>query len=483
MATKPNVILEGAVEVMAAGSSDAARASMRMVQASADLAHAELIHLFEKAQHDLVKELVRLKNSDLVTYHVDAALSRVKIILDKLRDNCETSAETMIHATIIIGRLKERLQQGNKDLLTAFDFIGDTEKNAKRLVEQLLGHLDRAITCTEQSVRNQIQAACVRANIAKQDSDGFDVVVGFPELATVNGKGIANPYSKVHLEPKEKENIQKNPVEKAREMTASAYKEIAKMRMAYVIGRREADMVRQRTLAAVATKEATGVPMVNAQKQLVSSLMSDGLTAFVDRSGRRWTLGNYAEMAVRTTSRQSLNYGKLFDDPEQDLFIVVDRKSNCPICSKYEGRVYSRSGNNPHYPALAEAFNSIDKNETKSLENSYLVIHPNCRHTIRPWHEITHTLEEVDAMRRKSNPATNPFDVDPRSKKQIEMYNERQKVMADEAASARMYRKMLQYIPVKELGSWVDFHRHWLTDDSWYQSMMAKYRKARRDKA
>ena len=86
-------------------------------------------------------------------------------------------------------------------------------------------------------------------------------------------------------------------------------------------------------------------------------------------------------------------------------------------------------------------------------------------------------------MREKSNPATNPFSVDPRTKKQIEAYNERQSVMAEEAASARMYRKMLQYIPVKVLGSWVDFHRHYMAKDGWYEKRLEEYEKARKTSA
>lgn len=479
MATKPRIILEGAVEVMAAGSSDAARASMRLVQASADLAHAELISMFERAQHDLVAELIRLKNSDLVTYHVDAALARVKVILDNLRGRCEESAETMIHATIILGRLKDRIQRGEKDLLTAFDFIGESEANARRLVEQMLGQLDRAITCTEQSIRNQVQTACVKANVSKQDAETMDISATFPPISTASGS-VRIPTEKAHIGERERNRIKKDPVAVAKEMSDAAYKRIQSMRLSYVIGRREADMIRQRTLATVARNEARGTAMVNAQKELVTTLMNDGLTAFVDRGGRRWTLGNYAEMAVRTTSRQSLNAGKLFDNPEQDLYIIVDRHSNCPICSRYEGRVYSRSGTNPNYPPLWEAFGAIDKKGAKGLENTYLTIHPNCRHTIRPWHELTHTTTEVNAMRAKSNPATNPFNVDPRTKKQIEEYNERQSVMAEEAASARMYRKMLQYIPVKVLGSWVDFHRHYMAKDGWYEKRLEEYEKARK---
>lgn len=475
-------LLEGAEEVMAVGSTDAARAAMTMVQASADVAKAELVHMFEKAQSDLVKELIRLKNNDLVTYHVEAAMARVRVILDRLRSESESVAETMIHATVTIGRLKSKIAQGKtgKELLTAFDFIGQDSANVERLVNQLVGHINRAASCTEQSVRNQLQAACIKANMSEKDADAFDISATFPQLDTGNGASIRTKRETVTLSQKKREQIKKDPIETAKQMTADAYKSIAKMRTEYMIGRREADMVRRRTLATIAMNEARGSAMVNAQKELVTTLMRDGLTAFVDRSGRRWTLGNYCEMAVRTTSRQSLNHGELFDDPEQDLFIIVNRHSNCPICSRYEGRVYSRSGTNPNYPALAEAFNSIDKNGTKSLDNSYLVIHPNCRHTIKPWNEITHTPEEIAAIRKKSNPATNPFDVDQRSEEQIREYKKRQQVMEQESASKRMYRMMLQYIPARELGTWPSFHRHYMAHDAWFKKMLDRYETARK---
>lgn len=470
---------EAAEAVMSSGSPDSVRAAMTLVKATADVARAELVTMFEDAQSDLVKELIRLKNEDLVTYHIDAAMARVRVILDELRGESTDVAETMVHAMIVLGRLNSRIQRGElKDVMTAFDFVGHDSSNVSRIVDQLVGHLNRAASCTEQSVRNQLQAACVRANMSRESEGTFDISVTFPALDTGSGTSARVQGKTVRLSQAKRKRIEKAPVETAKELASEAYMQISRMRTQYVIGRREADMVRRRTLATVAMNEARGGAMVNAQKQLVTELMRDGLTAFVDRSGRRWTLGNYAEMAVRTTSRQSLNHGELFDDPEQDLYIIVNRHSNCPICSKYEGRVYSRSGTNPNYPALAEAFSSIDNNGFKTLDNSYLVIHPNCRHTIKPWNELTRTKAEIEAARMKSNPATNPFDVDPRSEKQIEEYKKRQKVMAEEAASVRMYRMMLQYIPVKELGSWVNFHAHYMANDPWYKSMKKRYDEA-----
>lgn len=476
-------LLEGAQEVMAAGSSDAERAAMRLLRASADVARAELVSMFEAAQSDLVKELVRLKNNDLVTYHIDAAMARVKVILDNLRSESGNVAEAMIHATVIIGRLNARISQGKtgKELLTAFDFIGQDSSNVERLVNQLVGHINRAASCTERSVRNQLQAACIKANMSEKDADAFDISATFPPIDAGNGTAIRTKRETVTLSQTKRERLKKDPVKEAEKMTREAYQYITKMHSEYVIGRREADMIRSRTLATVAMNEARGGAMVNAQKELVTTLMRDGLTAFMDRSGRKWTLGNYCEMAVRTTSRQSLNHGELFDDPEQDLFYIVNRHSNCPICSKYEGRVYSRSGNNPNYPALSEAFNTIDKNGTKSLDNSYLVIHPNCRHTIKPWNELTKTPAEIAEMRAKSSPVLNPFDVDRRSDEQIREYKKRQAVMEREAASQRMYRMMLQYIPARELGTWPNFHKHYMANDAWFQKMLLRYETAKKN--
>ena len=43
-------LIEGAEEVMAVGSTDAERAAMRLLRASADVARAELVSMFEAAQ-------------------------------------------------------------------------------------------------------------------------------------------------------------------------------------------------------------------------------------------------------------------------------------------------------------------------------------------------------------------------------------------------------------------------------------------------
>lgn len=83
-------------------------------------------------------------------------------------------------------------------------------------------------------------------------------------------------------------------------------------------------------------------------------------------------------MVTRTTSRQAVNVAILTKNPEQDLFKMSKHGTTCPVCAPYEGRVYSKSGENPDYPPLSAIFGKIDRAGPEALTNSYLNIHPNC---------------------------------------------------------------------------------------------------------
>jgi hypothetical protein len=126
---------------------------------------------------------------------------------------------------------------------------------------------------------------------------------------------------------------------------------------------------------------------------------------------------------------------------------------------------------------LSDAFGKIDPNGPGGLENTYLSIHPNCRHTISKWVERAHSPIEVVAARNNSDPATNPYDLDPRTEKEVKRYQELERQKAQRAACIREYRKMMQFIPVKELGSWLTFAKHYIAKDDKYQALREKYQK------
>lgn len=470
-------ILEAAKVAMSSGSSDGARASMILVDTGGKVSEALMIHFYEQAQMDITREIARLTNRDLVTYHVDAAKKRVSEILNRLKSKAEQESIALIRTKMIGGKILSRLRSKDKQgLSSAFDLTAPETERVQRLVDQLVGTISFVSNSAEKTLNEKIDAACIQAQTQKGIT-GEMIEVHYPSIDEKQSQFVQAQEHSVELMKKNQEELKRNPLGFAKRVLSQAKEMVSFMRKQYVIGRREADMIRQKTLISTAQNEARGSGLINAQRSLVGDLMKNGISAFVDRAGRRWTLGNYANMAVRTTSKQSSNMGELFDDEEHDLYIIVDKHSRCPICSRFEGRVYSRSGTNTHYPPLSDAFGKIDKNGTTSLENTYLTIHPNCRHTLAKFYEAAHTSKQLEAIRKKSNPATNPFDVDPRTKQEIDEYKERERRNAQEQESIRLYREMMMFIPVKELGSWVMFHKHFMAKDKKFHDLMDRYKK------
>ena len=145
-----------------------------------------------------------------------------------------------------------------------------------------------------------------------------------------------------------------------------------------LIGRVEPDVFRRVGLEQVALQQARGVGAYKALPDFVDALRKEGITAFVDKAGRHWSLHTYGSMVSRTTSRQAEVLSVLTADPEQDLYRISVNGTTCGICAPYEGRVYSKSGTNPDYPPLAAAFGKQDPDGPDTLANTWLNIHPNC---------------------------------------------------------------------------------------------------------
>jgi hypothetical protein len=127
-----------------------------------------------------------------------------------------------------------------------------------------------------------------------------------------------------------------------------------------------------------AATEAIGESPVKLTDRYLIALQQSGITGFVDKGGRAWSLRNYGDMAVRTTSRQAAVAELLTRDDEQDLYMISKIGSTCPVCAPLEGRVYSKSGTDPNYPPLSLAFGKIDPTGPEDLSNTFLNIHPNC---------------------------------------------------------------------------------------------------------
>lgn len=289
-------------------------------------------------------------------------------------------------------------------------------------------------------------------------------------------RGYANAFAAVSAErDRVMEQLVDNLLGEVREMAQTAYQS-AEAQL-YLVGRTAPDIFRKTTLAGAISAQAEGKGGMSTVGEVMKSLEESGITAFVDKSGKEWSLRSYGNMAVRTTVHQAQTSAVLTAD-DHDLYIILQHYAPCRLCAVYSGRVYSKSGTNPHYPPLAAAFGKIDKAGPEDLSNTFLTIHPNCLCTLARWTEASKTPKQIEQARERSSFEKHPADVDPRSKKQIEAYREKERARArlrEDYKQYERYSKTLPGLPSRET-----FLKHKRLDDDKYKAWEAAYRAARR---
>lgn len=242
----------------------------------------------------------------------------------------------------------------------------------------------------------------------------------------------------------------------------------------YTLGRLEADEYRKAALEGVMTHEASIESWWVAQRKMAAKLNAQGITCFVDKAGRNWSLSAYCSMATRTTARQAQVAAAITVD-DYDLWQIVKIGSTCPLCAVYEGRVYSKSGTNPDYPSLAMAFGKIDPEGPNGLENTYLNIHPNCQHSIVRYTTIGKTEDQIQKDKDFSSFEKNPATVDPRTKKQREAYRKKEanrRKYIEDLNQWRKYRAALG----KDVPSFERFREAKINGSDVYKNLEYKYR-------
>lgn len=221
------------------------------------------------------------------------------------------------------------------------------------------------------------------------------------------------------------------------EASRTAYESVQTL---YTIARLEADPFRETALKEVLRQQAAGGSWVRGSAQMVKEMQAKGVTAFVDKAGRQWSLQAYGNMAVRTTARQA-QVAALLTADDHDLWQIVRIGSTCPVCAALEGRVYSKSGTDPDYPPLSLAFGKVDPDGPDDLANTYLNIHPNCMHSFIRYTTIGKTERQIQKDKDFSDPEKNPLDRDPRTKKQIKAYREKERARQQYLRDVRQHRE------------------------------------------
>ena len=248
-----------------------------------------------------------------------------------------------------------------------------------------------------------------------------------------------------------------------------------------LIGRTEPDVFRRVGLAQTAATQATGKGAYKALPEFVKELQREGVTAFVDRAGRNWSLHTYAGMVLRTTSRQAEVLSVLTQDQGWDLYKISKHGTTCKLCAPLEGRVYSKSGRDPDFPPLAAAFGKMEKAGPDTLDNSWLNIHPNCLHSISRWSPAGRSEEELRKIKDFSSFEKNPLSRDPRTQKQLEAYRRKEQARAKWLADYRQFERYRMTIPGDIPKTFTTFQRHKLADDEKYKEWKRLYRAANRE--
>lgn len=245
-----------------------------------------------------------------------------------------------------------------------------------------------------------------------------------------------------------------------------------------LLGRRENDLFRRVGLEQTAAMQAAGRGAYRALPGFVEVLRREGVTAFVDRAGRKWSLHTYGSMVLRTTSRQAEVLSVLTESPEQDLYQISRHGTTCKLCAPFEGRVYSKSGQSREFPPLSAAFGKVDRAGPDSLANSWLNIHPNCLHMLIPWTPAGRTEEEIQQIKDFSDPRKNPFDRDPRTREQIEAYRKKEAARAKWLRDYRQWERYREILGDRAPKRFETFLAHKRAGDEKYKQWERDYRKA-----
>lgn len=196
-----------------------------------------------------------------------------------------------------------------------------------------------------------------------------------------------------------------------------------------LVGRQIEDKIREIGLKDTSMKFATGNTIKQMQKELVNSLIDEGLTCIKDKLGRSIPISVYAETLARSIVAETQNtcIKNTMKEHDKDLVKMSKHYTACPVCVPYEGRVYSLSGKDTRFPSI---------NTVPGFKAGYNNIHPRCRHRITPY------IEKYNNIETDIKESNKPFKVPKEKEASINKYYEEQKKKAKLRANKKQYEQI-----------------------------------------
>lgn len=228
------------------------------------------------------------------------------------------------------------------------------------------------------------------------------------------------------------------------------------------VGRRISDQIREAGLEAITHKVATGSTVREAKKLLLEKLDQKGITAIRDSRGREIKMDVYAKMVARTTTREATNRSAIDAvlNVGEDLVQCTTLNTTCPVCSVYQGRVYSISGNNKDYPPLEIV---------PGFKDGYSTIHPNCGHNMVPY--FPRYDDEAEETKKFSN---RPFEPDKKAEKKVKSYADVQKKNAERAKDRKEWEQLKKEMGGNQVPTFSAFRSMKKANSQKYLELLAK---------
>ena len=491
MKSRIEIITETIISKGDAAHKDAAWKYLRSESARAE---AEMINVSHQAQMDVIGVIGKIRAKSLAEYKTETAIKHVNDILSRMIGDSRVLATQMITANILAGKIRAlgaKVITGD-ELIKAISLTDLDWGRIDRMVDQIVGRIQNGASLALTSVKNTIQNASTRANAvpmnpAKTETKDKDAKDKPKEEKTkeetqtpisneFKGGEVAQKNPRTYKQPaptdKELEAIKKNPIAFANKASKANVTLVTKLREDYYkVKNSPLNSTEDRKEAKKEVKKDTLAD--NAAFNLGESLRRNGLFAFIDKGGKRWTLESYCAMTTRSVASQSTNLGEVFAREDHDLYYIVPHSGSCPLCKKYEGRVYSRSGKDKKYPPLSSAFTKIDPNGSDDLDNTYWSIHPNCRHKIVRYIEKAHTQRQNVLIQAMSN---RPMKLTQGQEEQVKYYKERERAQSDRNAALAEFKQYLQVMPPKEVcGNFIKFYEEKQKNSDKYKAIKKRY--------
>lgn len=483
-----------AENIISGGSINERNAAWEYLRSESAKAEAQMINVSHEAQMNVVAEIEKIKAKDLADYKTENITKKVQDILEKMIGYSRDLATTMVTANVLSGKIRALSvkKMSGSAIIKKIELTQLDRDRIARMVDQIIGRLQTGASLTMTSVKNMVQNAAIKANMIPQKpveqkqpdkeksedkkEEKQQAVEQTPISREFDGEKLAQKDTRKYkpsLPSKDElEKIKKDPVKFANDEAKKNVSLVTNLRNAYF-------KIKNTALNSSAEREQAKKELANGSQAdkvafgLGETLRKQGLFAFVDKGGKRWTLENYCAMTTRTIAQQSTNLGQIFANEEHDLYYIVPHTGSCPLCAKYEGRVYSRSGKNPKYPPLSSAFHKIDPNGTDDLDNTYWTIHPNCRHKIIRYIEKARTQKQQIDIQQKS---VQPFELTPQQQEEQVYYKERERVWNERQAALSEFKMYLQVMPPKDVcGNFIKFYEHKKANDEKYKEIKHKY--------